>query len=187
MFALSARLWATGDYSLAHGIHDAPAVAVGIRRCRGFRSLGISLHLGIDGLSLALVVLTGFLGILSVLCSWSEIQRRTGFFHLNLLWIIGGVIGVFLALDLFLFFLFWEMMLVPMYFLIALWGHRAASSKSRISAATKFFIYTQASRPDDAAGDPRAGLRALRRHRRPQLRLRGAARHGALRHARSSC
>ncbi|MCB2810698.1 NADH-quinone oxidoreductase subunit M, partial [Listeria monocytogenes] len=73
--------------------------------------------------SLLMVALTGLLGVLSVLCSWNEIQRRIGFFHLNLLWILGGVIGVFLAIDLFLFFFFWEMMLVPMYFLIALWGH----------------------------------------------------------------
>ena len=144
VFALSLELWATGDYSLAHGIHDAPHWQMEFA-VPWIPSLGISIHLGVDGLSLALVVLTGFLGMLSVLCSWSEIQRRTGFFHLSLLWILGGVIGVFLALDLFLFFLFWEMMLVPMYFLIALWGHRAASSKSRISAATKFFIYTQAS------------------------------------------
>jgi NADH-quinone oxidoreductase subunit M len=52
---------------------------------------------------------------------------------------------VFLAIDLFLFFFFWEMMLVPMYFLIALWGHKASDGKTRITAATKFFIYTQAS------------------------------------------
>ena len=144
VFALSLELWATGNYSLAYGIHDVPQWQMEFVM-PWIPSLGISIHLGVDGLSLALVVLTGFLGILSVLCSWREIQRRTGFFHLNLMWIIGGVVGVFLALDLFLFFLFWEMMLVPMYFLIALWGHRAASSKSRISAATKFFIYTQAS------------------------------------------
>jgi NADH-quinone oxidoreductase subunit M len=61
------------------------------------------------------------------------------------MWILGGVVGVFLALDLFLFFFFWEMMLVPMYFLIALWGHSAEGKRSRINAATKFFIYTQAS------------------------------------------
>ncbi|MBN0134149.1 NADH-quinone oxidoreductase subunit M, partial [Pseudomonas aeruginosa] len=78
--------------------------------------------------------------------SWNEIQRRIGFFHLNLLWILGGVIGVFLAIDLFLFFFFWEMMLVPMYFLIALWGHNSDNGKkTRIYAATKFFILTQAS------------------------------------------
>ncbi len=76
----------------------------------------------------------------------NEIQRRIGFFHLNLLWILGGVIGVFLAIDLFLFFFFWEMMLVPMYFLIALWGHSSDDGKkTRIYAATKFFIFTQAS------------------------------------------
>ena len=144
VFALSLWLWSVGDYSLARGIHDAPQWQMQFRQA-WIPHLGISLHLGVDGLSLALVILTGFIGILSILCSWREILRSTGFFHLNLLWILGGVIGVFLALDLFLFFLFWEMMLVPMYFLIALWGHRASSGKSRISAATKFFIYTQAS------------------------------------------
>lgn len=61
------------------------------------------------------------------------------------MWITGGVIGVFTAIDLFLFFFFWEMMLVPMYFLIALWGHKASDGKTRITAATKFFIYTRAS------------------------------------------
>lgn len=72
-------------------------------------------------------------------------RKYQGFFHLNLMWILGGVIGVFLAIDMFLFFFFWEMMLVPMYFLIALWGHKASDGKTRITAATKFFIYTQAS------------------------------------------
>ena len=61
------------------------------------------------------------------------------------MWILGGVVGVFLAVDLFLFFFFWEMMLVPMYFLIALWGHSGSKGKTRITAATKFFIFTQAS------------------------------------------
>ncbi|SPX54048.1 NADH-ubiquinone oxidoreductase subunit M [Klebsiella pneumoniae] len=106
---------------------------------------GISIHLAIDGLSLLMVVLTGLLGVLAVLCSWREIEKYQGFFHLNLMWILGGVIGVFLAIDMFLFFFFWEMMLVPMYFLIALWGHKASDGKTRITAATKFFIYTQAS------------------------------------------
>ncbi len=106
---------------------------------------GISIHLAMDGISLLMVALTGLLGVLAVICSWNEIQDRVGFFHLNLLWILGGVIGVFLSLDLFLFFFFWEMMLVPMYFLIALWGHTGSDGKTRIYAATKFFIYTQAS------------------------------------------
>jgi NADH-quinone oxidoreductase subunit M len=106
---------------------------------------GIDFHLALDGLSLVLIALTAFLGVLAVLCSWNEIVRRIGFFHLNLLWILAGVVGVFLAIDLFLFFFFWELMLVPMYFLIALWGHSSAKGKTRIGAATKFFIYTQAS------------------------------------------
>lgn len=141
---LSVDLWLNGDYQLSTSLQDAPHWELEFRM-EWIPALGISIHLGLDGLSLALIILTAFLGVLSVLCSWSEIQRNTGFFHLNLLWILGGVIGVFLALDLFLFFMFWEMMLVPMYFLIALWGHRAANSRSRVSAATKFFIYTQAS------------------------------------------
>jgi NADH-quinone oxidoreductase subunit M len=101
---------------------------------------GISIHLAMDGLSLLLVLLTLFLGLMAVLASWSEIQERVGFFHLNLLWVLAGIVGVFLALDLFLFYFFWEMMLVPMYFLISIWGH-----ENRVYAAIKFFIFTQAS------------------------------------------
>jgi len=101
---------------------------------------GISVHLAMDGLSLLMVALTLFLGIVSVACSWTEIRARVGFFHANLLWSIAGVVGVFLALDLFLFFFLWEVMLVPMYFLIAIWGH-----ENRVYSAIKFFIFTQAS------------------------------------------
>jgi NADH-quinone oxidoreductase subunit M len=101
--------------------------------------LGIGLHLAMDGLSLVLVALTLFLGIISVICSWTEIRERVGFFHLNLLWILAGILGVFLALDLFLFYFFWELMLVPMYFLINIWGH-----ENRVYASLKFFIFTQA-------------------------------------------
>ncbi|WP_367680741.1 NADH-quinone oxidoreductase subunit M [Candidatus Fukatsuia anoeciicola] len=108
-------------------------------------SFYIEFHLALDGLSLLMVMLTGLLGLLAILCSWYEIQSNLGLFHLNLLWIIGAVIGVFLAIDMFLFFFFWEMMLVPMYFLITLWGNKLSSYKTRISVATKFFIYTQAS------------------------------------------
>ncbi|XVE18236.1 NADH-quinone oxidoreductase subunit M [Moraxella sp. ZY200743] len=108
-------------------------------------SLGISFRLAMDGLSLLMIVLTAFLGVMAVGCSWGEITRRVGFFHLNLLWSLGGVIGVFLAIDLFLFFFFWELMLLPIYFLIALWGHNATGGKTKEYAATKFFIYTQAS------------------------------------------
>lgn len=102
--------------------------------------LGIGFHLGADGLSLILIVLTGFLGIMAVASTWTEIQERTGFFHFNLLWCLAGVIGVFTALDLFLFYLFWELMLVPMYFLISIWGH-----ENRHYAAVKFFLFTQMS------------------------------------------
>jgi NADH-quinone oxidoreductase subunit M len=102
--------------------------------------LGISFHLGMDGLSLLMALLTAFLGIMSVAASWTGIRERVGFFHFNLMWSLAGIMGVFLSLDLFLFYFFWELMLVPMYFLIAIWGH-----ERRIYAAVKFFIFTQLS------------------------------------------
>ncbi|HUJ88572.1 MAG TPA: NADH-quinone oxidoreductase subunit M [Syntrophorhabdales bacterium] len=102
-------------------------------------SLGIGFHLAIDGISLLLVMLSCFLGIMATIASWTEIQERVGLFHFNLTWAVAGIIGVFLALDLFLFYFFWELMLVPMYFLIALWGH-----ENRTYASVKFFLFTQA-------------------------------------------
>jgi NADH-quinone oxidoreductase subunit M len=101
---------------------------------------GIGFHLALDGLSLLMLVLTAFLGVVAVACSWTEIDERVGFFHFNLLWAVAGIAGVFLALDLFLFFFLWEVMLVPMYLLIALWGH-----ENKLYSAIKFFIFTQAS------------------------------------------
>jgi NADH-quinone oxidoreductase subunit M len=101
---------------------------------------GIRVHLAIDGLSLVMLLLTYFLGIMAILCSWTEIRERAGFFHFNLLWVLAGISGVFLSMDLFLFYLFWELMLVPMYLLIGIWGH-----ERRIYAATKFFLFTQLS------------------------------------------
>jgi NADH-quinone oxidoreductase subunit M len=101
---------------------------------------GIRFHLALDSLSLLLLMLTFFLGILAVLASWDEITQAVGFFHLNLLWILAGIAGVFLAVNLFLFYFAWELMLVPMYFLIAIWGH-----EYRVYAAVKFFIFTQLS------------------------------------------
>ncbi|MCU1718923.1 NADH-quinone oxidoreductase subunit M [Pseudomonas sp. 5P_3.1_Bac2] len=144
LLGLGLWLWATVDFSLAPAPDTGPVWASEFQ-VPWISRLGISIHLALDGLSLLMIVLTGLLGVLSVLCSWNEIQHRVGFFHLNLMWILGGVVGVFLAVDLFLFFFFWEMMLVPMYFLIALWGHSGSKGKTRITAATKFFIYTQAS------------------------------------------
>ena len=103
-------------------------------------SFGISFSLAIDGLSLLMVILTFFLGLLAVLTSWNEINYKTGFFHFNLLWVLAGITGVFLTMDLFLFYFFWEVMLIPMYLLIGIWGH-----ENRRYAAYKFFIFTQAS------------------------------------------
>lgn len=103
-------------------------------------SFGIGLYLAADGLSMLLLLLTYIVGLLSVLISWNEIRDSPGFFHFNLLWIMSGITGVFLSLDLFLFYFFWELMLIPMYFLISIWGH-----ENRIYASFKFFIYTQAS------------------------------------------
>ena len=100
---------------------------------------GISLHLGLDGLSLILIVLTAFIGVIATIASWTEIRSRVGLFHCNVLLALGGVIGVFLAIDLFLFFFFWELMLVPMYLLIVIWGHA-----QRRDASFKFFLFTQA-------------------------------------------
>jgi NADH-quinone oxidoreductase subunit M len=135
--ALALVIWVShaGPITLAtHGAWLAQAMTPWIPR------FGISFHLAIDGISLLLVTLTAFLGIVSVACSWREIQERIGFYHFNLLWVLAGAIGVFLALDLFLFFFLWELMLVPMYFLIAIWGH-----ENRRYASIKFFIFTQGS------------------------------------------
>lgn len=102
-------------------------------------SLGIGFHLAVDGLSVALILLTLLLGLLAVVASWREINERIGFFHFNILAVVAGLIGVFSAIDLFLFYFCWELMLIPMYFLISIWGH-----EHRRYAALKFFIFTQA-------------------------------------------
>ncbi len=102
--------------------------------------LGIRFHLAMDGLSLWMILLTAFLGLLSVVASWNEVRERVGAFHLCLLLTLAGVIGVFLALDLFLFYFFWELMIVPMYLLIAIWG-----DANRRYAGVKFFLFTQLS------------------------------------------
>ena len=101
---------------------------------------GISLYFALDGLSLLLIILTAFLGAISIGSAWNEIKTQTGFFYFfNLLWTLaGGGIGVFTALDLFLFFFFWEVMLIPMYFIIAIWGH-----ENKEYAAMKFLCYTK--------------------------------------------
>ena len=133
-FAIVVNLWieqqgslaTTGDWIIDYKISWIP-------------SFGIGFHVALDGLSMVMLLLTFFLGILSVLCSWNEIKERIGFYYFNLLWTLAGICGVFVAMDLFLFYFFWEVMLVPMYFLIAIWG-----DTNRRYASYKFFIFTQA-------------------------------------------
>jgi NADH-quinone oxidoreductase subunit M len=99
----------------------------------------IHYHLGVDGISLFLVILTTFLTPISIVASWNSIEHRVKEFFVMLLMLEVGVIGVFVSLDMFLFFLFWEVMLIPMAFLIGIWGH-----ERRIYAAVKFVLYTMA-------------------------------------------
>ncbi len=99
---------------------------------------GISFTLGLDGLSLLFVALTSLLGIAAVLASWKGIQEKVAFFHFCLCLVLAGINGVFLSIDLFLFAFMWELMLIPMYFLIDIWGH-----EGRHRAALKFFLFTQ--------------------------------------------
>jgi len=100
---------------------------------------GISYHLGVDGISLLLVVLTALLFPISLLASTS-IKDRIHQYAASMLFLEAGIIGVFLALDLVVFFVFWEVMLVPMYFIIGVWG-----GKRRVYAAVKFFLFTASS------------------------------------------
>jgi NADH-quinone oxidoreductase subunit M len=94
-------------------------------------------HLGVDGISLFLVLLTTFLMPLSILVSWKSITSGVRGFYATLLALETGLVGVFVSLDLFLFFLFWEAMLLPMYLLIGIWGH-----ERRVYASIKFVLYT---------------------------------------------
>src|SRR5579863_32862 len=100
-------------------------------------SIGAHYTLGIDGISLLLVILTTFLGAISILSSWSAIKMRRKEYYILFLLLQVGMLGVFMSLDFFLFYMFWEVMLVPMYFLIGVWG-----SDRRLYAAIKFCLYT---------------------------------------------
>src|SRR5881628_2519468 len=100
-------------------------------------SIGAKYHLGIDGISLLLVLLTTLLGMIAILSSWSAIHLRTKEYYILLLLLQTGMLGVFVSLDFFLFYVFWEVMLVPMYFLIGVWG-----GSRKLYAAIKFFLYT---------------------------------------------
>jgi NADH-quinone oxidoreductase subunit M len=100
-------------------------------------SIGVQYFFGVDGISALLILLTTLLGFISILSSWTAITDRVRQYYVFLLLLQTGMIGVFCALDLFLFYLFWEVMLVPMYFLIGIWG-----SARRLYAAIKFFLFT---------------------------------------------
>jgi NADH-quinone oxidoreductase subunit M len=98
---------------------------------------GISYHVGVDGISLLLVVLTAFLTPIALLCSWESITNRVREFLFFMLLLEAAMIGVFISLDLFLFYVFWDAMLIPMYFLIGIWGY-----DRRVYASIKFLLYT---------------------------------------------
>jgi len=100
-------------------------------------SIGAEYLLGVDGFSALLVLLTTLMGVIAMLSSWSAIQERVKEYYVVLLVLQTGMLGAFLSLDFLLFFLFWEVMLVPMYFLIGIWG-----SANRLYSAIKFFLYT---------------------------------------------
>ncbi len=99
-------------------------------------AVGINYHVGIDGVGLALVLLTTFVSFVSAIASWNIDKLQKGY-HMLFLMLLTGMLGVFVALDLFLFYVFWEIMLLPMYFLIGIWG-----GPRRHYAAIKFFLYT---------------------------------------------
>ncbi len=102
-------------------------------------SLGVNYHVGMDGISLLLVMLSTLMGFLAILCSWSAIQDRVKEYYAMFLLLQVGMIGVFISLDFFLFYVFWELVLVPMYFIIGVWG-----GPRKLYAAIKFFLYTLA-------------------------------------------
>ncbi|WP_367670665.1 NADH-quinone oxidoreductase subunit M [Sodalis-like secondary symbiont of Drepanosiphum platanoidis] len=106
-------------------------------------SFGINFHFAIDELSLIMISLTIILGIISILCSWNKIKKFNGFFYFNLLFVLSGIIGIFLSIDLFLFFFFWEIILIPISFLIILYGNKKNTIKYNIFSIKKFFIYSQ--------------------------------------------
>ncbi len=110
-----------------------------VERYAWIPAFGISYLVGVDGISLLLVVLTGFLTPLALLSSWESVHRKTRTFCIFILLLETAMIGVFVSLDLFLFYVFWDAMLIPMYFLIGIWGY-----DRRIYAAVKFMLYTMA-------------------------------------------
>lgn len=100
-------------------------------------NLDVSYHVGADGISVLLILLTTFITPLTLLSSWKAIQKKVKLFTMMMLLLEAGMLGVFISLDMFLFYIFWEAMLIPMYFIIGIWG-----GDRRIYASVKFFIYT---------------------------------------------
>jgi NADH-quinone oxidoreductase subunit M len=128
-FVISIPLWfwfnsQSGDYQF-------------VERATWIPSVGADYFLGVDGLSTLLILLTTMMGFIAVLSSWTAITERVKEYYIFLLVLQTGMLGAFMALDFLLFFLFWEVMLVPMYFLIGIWG-----SANRLYSAIKFFLYT---------------------------------------------
>ena len=132
-FAVTLALWAGFDSS-----PSAPAFQF-VERAAWIPQFGIEYYLGIDGLSLMLIVLTGFLTPLALLSSWHGIEKKVKEFSILMLLLEASMLGVFCALDIFLFYVFWDFVLIPMYFLIGIWGY-----DQRIYAAIKFILYTMA-------------------------------------------
>jgi NADH-quinone oxidoreductase subunit M len=108
-----------------------------VERASWIPSIGVQYLVGIDGISLLLILLTTLLGFVAILSSWTAITDRVKEYYIFLLLLQTGMLGVFISLDLFLFYVFWEAMLVPMYFLIGIWG-----GPRKLYAAIKFFLYT---------------------------------------------
>jgi NADH-quinone oxidoreductase subunit M len=128
-FLVSLPLWFGYDFG-ATGWQFA-------ERAEWIPSIGAAYSLGVDGYSALLILLTALMGVIAVLCSWTSITDRVKEYYVSLLVLQTGLLGTFMALDFLLFFLFWEVMLVPMYFLIGIWG-----GGRRLYSAIKFFLYT---------------------------------------------
>lgn len=124
-------LWLSG------GQHSGPGSWLFWEDLAWLPALGIRYTLGLDGVSLLLVILTAFLQVICVLISWRRIDDRPALYYFLLLLMQSGVNGLFLAQDLFLFYLFWELQIIPMFFLVGIWGH-----ERRIAASLKFAIFS---------------------------------------------
>ncbi|HEX6162757.1 MAG TPA: NADH-quinone oxidoreductase subunit M [Vicinamibacterales bacterium] len=136
-FAITLLLWAGFDYSTTAATFAESFQFV--ERYEWIPTFGIEYYVGIDGLSLMLLVLTGFLTPIALLSSWESIEKHVKEFSILMLLLEASMIGVFCALDVFLFYVFWDFVLIPMYFMIGIWGY-----DQRIYAAIKFILYTMA-------------------------------------------